>query len=192
MPDNGSEQLREKGLLREAMETAIFAVALALLLRTFIVQAFYIPSRSMENTLLPGDMILVNKFVYYFKTPERGDIIVFKYPDPNPRAKPRDFIKRLIGLSLDTIEVKLGDVLINGRRRDEPYIKEKIKEDIAMRNPDGTTSGAVKVPENRLFVMGDNRNNSQDSRFWGFLERGRIKGRAMVIYWPPARIRVIR
>lgn len=190
----------EKSLVREVVETIILALILAFALRTFVIQAFYIPSGSMENTLLPGDMILVNKFIYYFTDIKRGDIIVFKYPnDPS-----KDYIKRVVGLPGDNLEIKNGDVYINDKFYDEKYTKEKAADDMIMhahieRSGDAKTTGAsvsaqskIKVPEGKLFVMGDNRNNSQDSRFWGYLSQSSLKGKALVIYWPLSRIGFIR
>ena len=189
----------EKSLMREVIETIVLAVILAFILRTFVIQAFYIPSGSMENTLLPGDMILVNKFIYYFTDIKRGDIVVFKYP--NDMTK--DYIKRVIALSGDTVEIKDGDVYINDKKTEEKYTKEKAIEDLVMHQhieKDPVTGQQVavqtetkmKVPEGRIFVMGDNRNNSQDSRFWGCLPKSYLKGKALTIYWPLSRIGFIR
>ncbi len=190
----------EKSLVREIVETIILALILAFALRTFVIQAFYIPSGSMENTLLPGDMILVNKFIYYFTGIKRGDIIVFKYPnDPS-----KDYIKRVVGLPGDSLEIKNGDVYINDKLYEEKYTKEKSADDMIMhahieRSGDPKIAGVsvsaqsrIIVPEGKLFVMGDNRNNSQDSRFWGFLSQSSLKGKALVIYWPLSRIGFIR
>ncbi len=195
--ENSAES--EKSLVREVIETIILALVLAFALRTFVIQAFYIPSGSMENTLLPGDMILVNKFIYYFTDIKRGDIIVFKYPnDPS-----KDYIKRVVGLPGDTLEIKNGDVYVNDKILEEKYTKEKAADDMIMhahieKDASGTAGTPVaaaeriKVPEGKLFVMGDNRNNSQDSRFWGFLSHSALKGKALVIYWPLSRIGFIR
>jgi len=188
----------EKSLVREVVETIIHALILAFALRTFVIQAFYIPSGSMENTLLPGDMILVNKFIYYFTDIKRGDIIVFKYPnDPS-----KDYIKRVVGLPGDSLEIKNGDVYVNDKLYEEKYTKEKAADDMIMhahieKDPAGAVTsvaaqGKIKVPAGKLFVMGDNRNNSQDSRFWGFLSQSSLKGKALVIYWPLSRIGFIR
>lgn len=184
--------------MREVLETIGLAIILAFILRTFVVQAFYIPSGSMENTLLPGDMILVNKFIYYFTDIKRGDIIVFKFPkDPT-----KDYIKRVIGLPNDKVEIKNGDIYINGEKTDEKYTKEKAADDLVMhqhieKEDNGQTTlvptmSIITVPEGKLFVMGDNRNNSQDSRYWGFLPRKNIKGKALTIYWPLTRLGFIR
>ena len=187
----------KKSVVREYFESIVIAVILALFVRTWVVQAFKIPTGSMENNLLIGDHLLVNKFIFG-PTPlaigravlpvrpiRRGDIIVFKYPD----EPDRDFIKRVIGLPGETLELRDKKVSINGQALDEPYVH--------FLEPPGTSSefrevtsydvreryGPVTVPPNQYFVMGDNRDNSQDSRYWGFLPRDYIKGKAVVIYW---------
>jgi len=184
----------QKSTLRDYAESIVIAVILALFVRTWVVQAFKIPTGSMENNLLIGDHLLVNKFVFG-PTPSalerallpvrnirRGDVIVFKYPDdPN-----RDFIKRVIGLPGETVELKAKKVYIDGHPLDEPYVhflepasdsQEVTSFDVRERY------GPVRVPEGHYFVMGDNRDNSQDSRYWGFLTRDYVKGRALMIYW---------
>jgi signal peptidase I len=187
----------KKSTAREYFESVIIAVILALFIRTFVVQAFKIPTGSMENNLLIGDHLLVNKFVVGptvsslertllpVRPIKRGDVIVFKYPE----EPARDFIKRVIGLPGETLELRDKKVSINGQPLDEPYVH--------FLEPPGTTSefrevtsydvreryGPVTVPPNQYFVMGDNRDNSQDSRYWGFLPRDYIKGKALVIYW---------
>jgi signal peptidase I len=185
-----------KSTVREYFEAIATAVILALFIRTFVVQAFKIPTGSMENNLLIGDHLIVNKFVFGpdhgidrallpMREIRRGDVVVFKYPeDPD-----RDFIKRVIGLPGETLEVKNKRVYINGKMLDEPYVHYL--------EPPGTPSeyhevtsfdlretyGPVIVPADKYFVMGDNRDNSQDSRYWGFLPREYVKGRALMIYW---------
>jgi signal peptidase I len=185
----------KKSVLREYFESIVIAVILALFVRTFVVQAFKIPSGSMEDNLLIGDHLLVNKFVFGptplalgravlpVRAPRRGDIVVFKYPD----EPDRDFIKRIIGLPGETVELRNKKVYINGQPIDEPYVhflsppssdyQEVTSFDVRERY------GPVTVPPNQYFVMGDNRDNSQDSRYWGFLPRAYIKGRAALIYW---------
>lgn len=161
---------------REVLETIVYAVVLALLLRTFVIQAFWIPSGSMIPTLEPGDRVLVLKFWYSLpkKAPKRGDIIVFKYPvDPK-----RDFVKRLIGVPGDTVEIKDGRVFVNNREIAEPYV----------RNPDNFSMEAIQVPAKKYFCLGDNRANSQDSRFWGFVPEDFVKGPAVLRYWPLSRM----
>ena len=192
----------KKSVVREYFESLVIAVVLALFIRTFVVQAFKIPTGSMEPNLLIGDHLLVNKFVFgpTLSAPERAvlpmkdiarrDVIVFKYPeDPE-----RDFIKRVIGLPGDQIEVRHKRVFVNGKRLDEPYVfymeePPPLPEDMPPRDQpiygsDPRESyGPVTVPADHYFVMGDNRDNSQDSRYWGFLPRDYVKGRALVIYW---------
>jgi signal peptidase I len=187
----------KKSTTREYFESIVIAVILALFIRTFVVQAFKIPTGSMENNLLIGDHLLVNKFVFGPSassiertllpagTIKRGDVIVFKYPE----EPGRDFIKRVIGLPGETVELRGKKVSVNGTPLDEPYVY--------FLEPPGTSTelrevtsldvreryGPVTVPPNQYFVMGDNRDNSQDSRYWGFLPRDYVKGKALVIYW---------
>ena len=186
----GEQSELEKSLFREVVETIGLAVILAIILRTFVIQAFFIPSGSMENTLLPGDMILDNKFIYYFPDYKHGDILVFKYP----KEPEKDYIKRVIGLPGDTVEIKNGDIYINDKLTEEKYTKQKAADDIILHASAGTDVplSKIKVPEGKLFVMGDNRNNSQDSRFWGYLPKENIRGKALLIYWPLNRIGLIR
>ena len=193
----------KKSTLREYFESIVIAVILALFIRTFVVQAFKIPTGSMEENLLIGDHLLVNKFVFGpsetdaertllpVGTIKRRDIIVFKYPeDPE-----RDFIKRVIGLPGDTIELRNKRVYVNGQRLEEPYVyyledPPPLPEEMSFSSDvPGTMGdprvryGPVTVPPNHYFAMGDNRDNSQDSRYWGFLPRENVKGKALVIYW---------
>ena len=186
---------RRKSVVREYVEAIAIAILLALVIRTLIVQAFTIPSGSMMDTLLVGDYILVNKFLYgpevpltdyrlpAIRLPHRGDIIVFKYP----QDEKRDFIKRIVGTPGDTVQVRGQQVLVNGQALEEPYVR---------RNPSplGHSGSPVVcgytyaceplvVPADSYFVMGDNRDNSQDSRYWGFVKRDKIKGKAFLIYW---------
>ena len=182
-----------KSTAREYFESICVAVILALFVRTFVVQAFKIPTGSMENNLLIGDHLLVNKFVFA-PTPtrlegtllpidpiRRGDIIVFKYPE----EPERDFIKRVIGLPGETLELRKKRVYINDTLLDEPYVHflvppdEEAGADFDVR----VRYGPVMVPAGHYFMMGDNRDNSQDSRYWGFLPRENIKGKSLVIYW---------
>ena len=184
----------KKSVVREYFESIVIAVILALFVRTWAVQAFKIPTGSMENNLLIGDHLLVNKFVFAptLAGPERvllpvrdirrGDIVVFKYPD----EPERDFIKRVIGLPGDTLELRNKKVYINGQALEEPYVHFLDQ----AHSSDEITSfdvreryGPVQVPQGQYFVMGDNRDNSQDSRYWGFLPRSYIKGKALMIYW---------
>jgi signal peptidase I len=180
-------------VVREYFESIVIAVIMALFIRTFVVQAFKIPTGSMEPNLLVGDHLLVNKFAFAPGGPERallptrdirrGDIVVFKYPeDPE-----RDFIKRVIGLPGETIELKNHLVHVNGKALDEPYAHFLPRPEggsfAEMTGDVRDTYGPVTVPADGYFVMGDNRDNSQDSRYWGFLPRDLVKGRALFIYW---------
>lgn len=171
--------VKKKSVVWEWIETIGIALILALVIRTFLIQPFYIPSGSMEPTLGVGDKIIVNKLGSYFKRPERGQVIVFKYPlDPS-----QDFVKRVIGMPGETIEIKDSTVYINGSPLEEEYLPE----DLVYGD-----FGPVTVPENAYFMLGDNRDNSQDSRVWGPLPEDLIIGRAIVIFWPLDRISVIR
>lgn len=179
-----------KSLLREYIEAIITALILALLIRTFVVQAFKIPSGSMIPTLLIGDHILVNKFLYgiqipfsdkkilLFREPQKGEIIVFKYPE-NPK---KDFIKRVIATGGDTIEERNKVVYVNGQPIMERYAHHY--DPIVRSDADRRDSfGRILVPQDKLFVMGDNRDHSYDSRFWGFVDKKEVKGKAFIIYW---------
>jgi len=186
----------KKSAAREYFESIVIATILAFFIRTFVVQAFKIPTGSMEENLLIGDHLLVNKFVFApaatglerallpIDTISRGDIVVFKFPeDPE-----RDFIKRVIGLPGETLEIRAKKVHIDGVPLDEPYAHFLTlggHSDFHEVTVPGVRDqyGPVTVPEGQYFVMGDNRDNSEDSRFWGFLDRDLIKGRALVIYW---------
>jgi signal peptidase I len=164
--------------LVEYLESIVIALVLALIIRTFLFQPFYIPSGSMEPTLQIGDRIIVSKFSYYFSEPKRGDITVFKYPlDPK-----RDFIKRVIGLPGDVVGIKDSQLYLNGMIVPEPYVLHQEYGDF----------GPVVVPEQYFFVLGDNRNNSQDSRNWGFVPKKKLVGKAQVIFWPFNRAGTIR
>lgn len=189
--DNGDKKEKiktKKSTLREYIEAILVAFVLAFFIRTFVIQAFKIPSGSMEKNLLIGDHILVNKMVFapivknyekYFlpvKDIKRGDVIVFKYPN-NPSI---DYIKRVIAVSNDIIEIRHKQVYINGKPIKEPY---KYHFDRGFESAIRDNLFPRQVPPNHYFVMGDNRDNSQDSRYWGFLNRDHIKGRAFIIYW---------
>jgi signal peptidase I len=187
----------KKSVTREYFESIVIAVVLALFIRTFVVQAFKIPTGSMENNLLIGDHLLVNKFVFAPSMggierallPERpirrGDVIVFKYPED----RERDFIKRVIGLPGETLEVKDKRVYINGKPLNEPYVHFLEPPQGASAYSEVTANdlreryGPITIPAGKYFMMGDNRDNSQDSRYWGLLPREDVKGRAMMIYW---------
>jgi len=188
----------KKSVAREYLESIVVAVILALFIRTFAVQAFKIPTGSMEPNLLIGDHLLVNKLLYspsfgpledrlFGKRPiERGHVVVFKFPeDPT-----RDFIKRVIGLPGETIEIRNKTVFVDGKPLAESYahfIEQPLRPD----DPEyGLRTESIRdnwgpqvVPDGQLLVLGDNRDNSRDSRFWGFLPRDQVKGRALLVYW---------
>lgn len=182
---------RKKHIVREYAESIIIAVLLALVIRTFVVQAFKIPSGSMEDTLAVGDHILVNKFIYGTKIPltgnkvlkirdpRRGDVIVFEYPeDPS-----KDFIKRVVGTPGDVVQVRDKRVYVNGQLYENPHEVHKEKGVIPeAQNPRDNTK-QITVPADSYFVMGDNRDRSYDSRFWGFVKNDKIKGLAFIKYW---------
>lgn len=182
---------KRKSTLREYIEAILIALLLALFIRTFVVQAFKIPSGSMQNTLLIGDHILVNKFIYGvknpfnghtwipYKNPARRDIIVFKYP-VNPS---QDYIKRVIGIEGDTIEIKDKKVYVNGVAQEEDYAIYLDNKILPASVQPRDNMGPITVPTHSLFVMGDNRDNSYDSRFWHFVDLNAVKGKAFIIYW---------
>jgi signal peptidase I len=174
-------------VLKEYAEALIIAFILAFIIRSFVVQAFKIPSGSMLETLQIGDHLLVNKFVYglripftdffvtRFSDPEFKDIIVFEFPeDPS-----KDFIKRVIGTPGDVLEMRDKVLFRNGQKLDEPYAQH-VEPNY---RPKRDNFGPITVPENKYFVMGDNRDQSYDSRFWGFVDRDKIAGKAMILYW---------
>jgi signal peptidase I len=188
----------KKSVPREYLESLVVAFILATFIRTFVVQAFKIPTGSMEKNLLIGDHLLVNKVVYspsvaplegrlLGKKPiKRGDVVVFKYPD----EPARDFIKRVIGLPGETVEIREKKVYIDGKPLEEPYV-HFLEPPLSPQDPEyglrvegrGDGYGPRQIPPGQLFVMGDNRDNSRDSRYWGFLPVDQVKGRALLVYW---------
>jgi len=188
--ERNAEKTKSKSTLREYTEALIFALVLALIIRTFVIQAFKIPSGSMKTTLLVGDHILVNKFIYgikipfinkdiiRFRDPRRGDIVVFRYPvDPT-----KDFIKRVIGLPGDTVRIQDKRVYVNDKLLDEPYVTHTDPKIMPAGAGPRDNMPALVVPANSLFVMGDNRDESYDSRFWKFVDIGELRGEAIIIY----------
>jgi len=188
----------QKTVVREYAEALIIALILALMIRTFIIQAFKIPTGSMEPTLLVGDHLLVSKFSYsihipneipftsiqlfsdyhfFSSVPERGNIVVFKFPeDPS-----KDFIKRVIGLPGETLQVIQQRVYINDKLLKEPYAHHSQPSSPNSGNRDNMAP--LRIPEGHIFVMGDNRENSHDSRMWGVLDLKNLRGKAQWIYW---------
>jgi len=192
-------KMKQKSNVREIAETIVIALAIALFVRSFVVQAFKIPSSSMEPTLLVGDQLLVNRLSYgigiemplmnrlgrrviHLSTPKRGDVIVFIFP----KNRRLDFIKRVIGLPGEKVEVR---EVKNARleRKQEIYINDRLIEDPwghpNPSSPSRGTYGPIMVPPNSLFVMGDNRDNSEDSRYWGFVPLDDVLGKAVIRYW---------
>jgi signal peptidase I len=184
-------RVQTKSRLRENIEAIVVAVILALFIRTFIVQAFKIPSGSMKETLQIGDHILVNKFIYgiklpYLQTtlisitdPQRDDIVVFEFPED----KDKDFIKRVVGVAGDVVEVRNKKVRVNGILQEGSYIVNSDPHIFPGSLQPRDNFGPVTVPTHALFVMGDNRDHSYDSRYWGFVDLKAIKGKAFIIYW---------
>ena len=194
---NKPEPAKVKSVVREWVESIVIALILAMFIRTFIIQAFMIPSGSMRTTLLEGDRILVNKLGYGAKIPftklrlpgyshpRRGDVVVFIYTeDPT-----KDFIKRLIALGDETVEIKEGKIYINDHLVDDPVIKGTYYYN---RGEFGEANHKIHVPKDSYFVLGDNSAWSKDSRYWGFVPQDALIGRAQLIYWPLNRIRIIK
>jgi len=181
----------KKKFIKEYLEPIVIAVVIALFIRTFIIQAFKIPSSSMEPTLLVGDHLLVNKFIYgikipltdiklfQLKRPKRGDIIVFIYP----RDRSKDFIKRVIGTEGEKVEVIRNKVYINDKLIDDRWGHYHEESNWMKYLQPIEKFGPVLVPKDSLFVLGDNRDNSQDSRFWGFVNINAVRGEAFIIYF---------
>jgi len=188
---------RTKQVIREWVESILVAFLLAMVIRTFVVQAFKIPTGSMRPTLLEKDLILVNKFIYgarvpftklrlpAVREPARGDVIVFIYPE-DPK---KDFIKRLVGKPGETVEIKNGTIFINDKAALEPIFNRTYyynRGDFAMEGK------KITVPKDSYFVLGDNSASSKDSRYWGFVPFQSVLGKAILIYWPLNRIRTIK
>ena len=158
--------------IKDWVVSIVIAVVLAMIIRTFVVELYLVDGPSMRPTLQHAQRLVVNKFIYHFRAPEKGEVLIFRYPkDPS-----RDFIKRVIAVPGDTIEIQDGNVFVNGELQNEDYILSKCRGDY----PKST------IPEGHIFVMGDNRNNSEDSRFpdVGFVPFDLIKGKAMLVFWP--------
>lgn len=188
---------KNKAVIREWAESIFIAFILAMFIRTFFIQAFKIPSGSMRMTLIEGDRLMVNKLRYGPKipftdqrlpgltNPRRGDVIVFVYPEDHKR----DFIKRLIALGGEIVEIKEGHLYINGELFHDPRIDHIYYYN---QGPYGQEGGEIKVPDGQAYVLGDNSSSSRDSRYWGFVPKENIIGRAEFIYWPLNRIRFIK
>jgi len=188
---------KKKSVLRDWVESIVIAFILAMFIRTFFIQAFKIPTGSMRPTLLEGDIILVNKFIYGAKIPftdlrlpalrqpQRGDVVVFI----SPQDSKKDYIKRLIALAGETVEIKNGTIYINDKPLLDPLFNSRYYYN---RGDFGKEGQKILVPKDSYFVLGDNSGSSQDSRYWGFVPHKNILGKAILIYWPPQRIRIIR
>ncbi|HPX55631.1 MAG TPA: signal peptidase I [Syntrophales bacterium] len=185
------QKAKQKSKFQEYAEAIIIAILIAMFIRTFIVQAFKIPSGSMKPTLQIGDHILVNKFIYGVKVPflrntiipvgdpKRDDIVVFIYP----QDRSKDFIKRVIGVSGDTIEIKNKQIYLNGKPYNDRYGVYVDQYIIPGSLQPRDNLPPVTVPPNAIFVMGDNRDQSYDSRFWGVVDLKDVMGKAFIIYW---------
>jgi signal peptidase I len=185
------ENMGKKKFLKEYIEPIIIAVLIALFIRTFIIQAFKIPSSSMEPTLQVGDYILVSKFIYgikipfthtklfQFGKPKRGDIVVFIYP----KDRSKDFIKRVIATEGEKVEVVRNKIYINDQLIEDPWGYYDKKNEWLKQFQLKERYGPETVPKDSIFVLGDNRDNSQDSRFWGFVNINEVKGKAFIIYF---------
>ena len=171
-----TEESKKKWI--ENIDSIVVAGVTALILITFIIRTFYIPSSSMVPTLLINDYILVNKFVYRFYQPARQDIVVF-HPPEAAQAEGKDFIKRIVAVGGDTVEVRDKLLYVNGMPQYENYINE----------PPDYELPKIIVPDDSLFVMGDNRNNSDDSHAWGFLPKKNLVGKAVLLFFPFNRVR---
>jgi signal peptidase I len=171
-PEKEQRPQQTRSAVREVGETLLFTLLIYLLIRTFLFENYRVVGTSMVPTLADGQFLVVNKLGYRLHQPQRGDIIVFT----DPYSPDRKLIKRLIGFPGETVEVRGGAVLINGHALDEPYLED----------PGNSSRAASVLPDGEYFVLGDNRNNSSDSRSWGNLPRDRIVGKAWLSYWPPA------
>jgi signal peptidase I len=189
---------RTKSALREYVEAVVLAIILTIVIRGFVVQAFRIPTSSMENTLQVGDFLFVNKMVYgseidlgiaghqlvyhrfpAIREPKPGEIIVFRYPDDPSR----DFIKRCVAIGGQTVEIRDKVLYVDGQAQEEPFAIHKDPRVLPRETSPRDNFGPYVVPQGQLFMMGDNRDNSHDSRFWGGLPRTLVKGQAMILYW---------
>ena len=176
---------KTKAVFKEYAESLLIALVLAMIIRTFVIQAFKIPTGSMNPTLIAGDRILVNKFIYRFRKPERGEIVVFKYPQ-NPKLP---YIKRLVGVGPENIEIRDGRILINEEETNNQHITPRFYYN---RGDYAQAGQTIDIPEDNFFVLGDNSGNSKDSRYWGFVPRKNFLGKALLIYWPLNRLRLLK
>lgn len=171
-------------IIKEYAQSIIIAFILAMIIRTFVIQVFKIPTGSMKPTLIEGDRIIVNKFIYRFARPKTGDVIVFKYP-VEPK---KDFIKRLVGIPGDTLQIIDGKIIVN----DRPLSGAVFKDIFYYNRGEYADVDKITVPKDSYFVLGDNSANSVDSRYWGFVPKNYLLGKAMVVFWPVNRLKVIK
>lgn len=170
------DKIKKSNFLKEFILPIIIAILFVVLIRHFIIGIYYIPSGSMIPTLNLNDQVIVTKLSYKIHDPERGDIIVFKYPvNERNGLKKQEYVKRVIGLPGDILEIKNNKVYINNTQLSEPYLAK---------DTDMPDYGPVKIPDQQYFMMGDNRNHSNDSRYWGMVERKYLIGKAQLIYFP--------
>ncbi|MFH1452744.1 MAG: signal peptidase I [Armatimonadota bacterium] len=172
---------KANAVIKEWVDSIIIAGISAIIIIQFIVQPFYIPSESMYPTLKKWDFILVNKFIYRFSDPQKGDIVVF-YPPPSAHAGDKEYIKRIVALPGDTVQVKDGYLYLNGKKQNEVFVKNLADYELEK----------LTIPRNKYFVLGDNRSNSGDSHVWGYLPQKNIVGKAFIIIWPPPRITILK
>ena len=181
--------MKKETVIREIKEwgqSILIALILTLIIRTYVVQAFKIPSGSMRPTLAEGDKLFVNKFIYRFKPIERGDIVVFKYPVDLKK----DFIKRMVAFEDEVVEIKDGKIYVNGKVLNDPETFGNFY--YYNHDPFGGPHEKIHVPKGSYYVLGDNSANSTDSRFWGFVLKKNILGKAIFRWWPPKRIGSIK
>jgi len=181
MIDNDKQLIDGKPVKKKDsfFDSIIVAVVIAMVIKGLLLQTYTIPSGSMMNTLLEGDFIVLNRLAYTFSGPERGDVVVFEYPiEPN-----KDFIKRIVGQPGDKVMMVDKRVYINGKLSDEKYKITNKSAPLPASMTSKDNFSEFTVPEGKYFMMGDNRDNSYDSRFWGFVDQDKIKGKALLIYW---------
>lgn len=192
--ENAKQWLRTEG--KEWAQSILVALVLTLVIRAYVVQAFKIPSGSMRPTLMEGDKLFVNKYIYRFQSPERGDIVVFRYPgNPNnpyeaARDRKKDFIKRLVAFGGEVVEIKDGKIIVEGKVLDNPETFGKFY--YYNHEPYGGPNEKIHVPKDCYYVLGDNSANSTDSRFWGFFPKTNLIGKAIFRWWPPKKIGTLK
>lgn len=175
---SGNPPARRKSPVREIVETVVIALVIALFVRTFVVAVFVVEGRSMVATMHDAERLLVNRFIYRFRAPQPGEIIVFRYP----RQPDRDFIKRVVAVAGDKVEIRAGKV----------YVNDELMPEAPTVQPDLRDVAAATVPPNSVWVLGDNRGSSEDSRFFGEVPFTHIKGQAFLRFWPPTELSVFR